>query len=131
MTTDPIADMLTRIRNAALAKYQKVDIPCSRIKRKIVKLLEDNNFIRGFTIIEDNKQDTLRVYLRYDRGGRSLISGMKRISRPGLRYYVRSDQIPWVYSGHGIAIISTSSGLMTDREARQKKVGGEVLCQVW
>ena len=131
MTTDPIADMLTRIRNAALAKYRKVDIPCSRLKRKLVKILEDNNFIRGFTILEDDKQDILRVYLRYDRDGRSLISGLKRISRPGLRKYIKNDKVPWVYSGHGIAIISTSSGIMTDREARQKKVGGEVLCYVW
>ena len=131
MTTDPIADMLTRIRNAALAKYRKVDIPCSRLKRKLVKILEDNNFIRGFTILEDDKQDILRVYLRYDREGRSLITGLRRISRPGLRKYIKNDKVPWVYSGHGIAIISTSSGVMTDREARQKKVGGEVLCYVW
>ena len=131
MTTDPIADMLTRIRNAALAKYRKVDIPCSRLKRKMVKILEDNHFIRGFTILEDSKQDILRVYLRYDKEGRSLITGLKRINRPGLRKYIKNAEVPWVYSGHGIAIISTSGGVMTDREARQRKVGGEVLCYVW
>lgn len=131
MTTDPLADLLTRIRNAALAKYRMVDIPCSRLKRKVVKLLEDNNFIRGFTIIEDPKQDILRVYLRYDREGRSLITGLKRISRPGLRKYIKNDNIPWVYSGHGVAIISTSRGVLTDRQAREQRVGGEVLCHVW
>jgi len=128
---DPIADLLTRIRNACLAKHKKVDVPCSRLKRKIVKILEENNFIKSFTIIEDGNQDLLRIYLFYDRDGSSIINGLRRISTPGLRKYVQRDEIPWVYSGHGIAIISTSHGLMTDRNARQNKIGGEVLCYIW
>lgn len=131
MTTDPIADMLTRIRNAAQAKHKSTDIPCSRLKRKVAKLLFDNNFIKGFKIIEDNKQGILQVYLRYDPDGESIILGLKRISRPGLRKYVGHGNIPWVYSGHGIAVISTSKGVMTDDAARKLHVGGEVLCYVW
>ena len=131
MTTDPIADMLTRIRNAGQARKRRVDIPCSRMKRRIAKLMEEQHFIKGFTIIDDNKQDILRVSLRYDRSGRPLILGLKRISRPGLRRYVGNQDLPWVYSGHGIALISTSRGIITDRAAREMKVGGEVLCHIW
>ncbi len=128
--TDPIADFLTRIRNAVKAKKRWVEIPASNMKIRISEIMKENNFIRDFTIIEDNKQNIVRVFLKYV-DGTSSISGLKRISKPGLRVYVDKDNLPRVLNGLGIAVISTSKGVMTDKEARQKGVGGEVICYIW
>ncbi len=129
--TDPIADMLTRVRNACQAKHKRVDVPASRIKREIARVLAENRFIENFAVLEDGKQGLLRLYLRYDRDNRSLIQGIERCSRPGLRRYSGKDKIPRVLRGLGVAIVSTSRGVMTDREARRQGIGGEVLCRVW
>jgi small subunit ribosomal protein S8 len=129
--TDPIADMLTRIRNACHAKHPRVDVPASNLKRELARVLAECRFIDNFAHIEDNKQGVLRLYLRYDRESNSIIRGLKRVSRPGLRNYSGKDEIPRVLRGLGVAIVSTSKGVMTDREARTSGVGGEVLCNVW
>lgn len=129
--TDPIADMLTRIRNANSAKHTTVDIPASKMKKSIAQILSDEGYIKSFEIIEDNKQGTIRVTLKYSENGKRVISGLKRISKPGLRIYVNKDEIPYVLNGLGIAIVSTSKGIMTDKEARKENVGGEVLAYVW
>jgi len=129
-TTDPIADYLTRLRNAIKARHKRVDVPASNLKRSLSRILSEQKFIGGYTEIADNKQGILRVTLRY-ADGVSSITGISRISRPGLRVYRPADELPRVLNGLGIAIISTSKGIMTDKEARQQKVGGEVLCQVW
>ena len=129
--TDPIADMLTRVRNACHARHKKVDIPASKIKREIARVLAENRFIENFAVIEDDKQGLLRLYLRYDRSNQSLIRGIERVSRPGLRQYSPKDKIPRVLRGLGVAVVSTSRGVMTDRDARRQGVGGEVLCRVW
>ena len=129
--TDPIADMLTRIRNACHAKHPRVDVPASNLKREVARVLAECHFIDNFAHIEDNKQGVLRLYLRYDRESKSIIRGLKRVSRPGLRNYSGKDEIPRVLRGLGVAIVSTSKGVMTDREARTAGVGGEVLCNVW
>jgi small subunit ribosomal protein S8 len=128
--TDPIADFLTRIRNAVKAKKRFVDIPSSNTKAKMAELMRDTNFIRDFNIIEDNKQNVLRIHLKYIEGEPS-ISGLERISTPGLRRYVSKNDIPRVLNGLGIAIISTSKGLLTDKQAKNEAVGGEVLCHIW
>jgi len=127
---DPIADYLTRIRNAIAARHKRVDIPASNLKRDITKILSAQHFIGGFTEVPDKKQGVLRISLRYSDGVNA-ITGLSRISKPGLRVYVPSDEIPRVLNGLGIAIISTSKGLMTDKNARQEKIGGEVLCHIW
>ncbi|HID94536.1 MAG TPA: 30S ribosomal protein S8 [Candidatus Latescibacteria bacterium] len=129
--TDPVGDMLTRIRNACRARHRKVDIPSSRMKESIAKILMNEKFINNYVLIEDNKQGYLRLYLKYDSDKTSVIRGIKRISKPGLRKYVGKDQIPRVLNGLGIAILSTPKGVLTDREARQVGVGGEVICYVW
>ena len=129
--TDPLADMLTRIRNGVKAHHDMVEIPSSNVKVNIAKILKDEGYIKNFRVLDDNRQGVLKVYLRYDGVGDPLIQGIKRISRPGLRRYCRADGIPKVLNGLGIAIISTSRGLLTDNEARKEKVGGEVLCEVW
>jgi small subunit ribosomal protein S8 len=129
--TDPIADMLTRIRNACHAKHPRVDVPASNLKREVARVLAECRFIDNFAHIEDNKQGVLRLYLRYDRESNSIIRGLKRVSRPGLRNYSGKDEIPRVLRGLGVAIVSTSKGVMIDREARTAGVGGEVLCNVW
>lgn len=129
--TDPIADMLTRIRNAAKAGHKHADIPASKVKLEIARILRDNYYIQGFKKIEDEYQGVLRVYLKYTEDEAPVFHELNRESRPGLRRYVNSDQIPRIRNGLGIAIISTSSGLMTDRDARRQGVGGEVLCSVW
>ncbi len=129
--TDPIADMLTRVRNACQAKHKRVEVPASRIKRDIARVLAENRFIDNFALIEDGKQGMLRLYLRYDKANRSLIQGIERCSRPGLRRYAGKGEVPRVLRGLGVAIVSTSRGVMTDREARRQGVGGEVLCRVW
>lgn len=131
MMTDPIADMLTRIRNANNAKHDSVDIPASNIKKQLAQILLDEGFVKGFDVIEDAKQGIIRVDLKYGTQKEKVISGIKRISKPGLRVYVKSDEIPRVLGGLGIAIISTSSGIITDKQARNKVIGGEVICYVW
>ncbi len=129
--TDPIADMLTRIRNACSAKHSKVDVPASRLKREVARVLAESRFIDNFAFIEDDKQGILRLYLRYDQHDNSIIRGLERVSKPGLRQYAGKADIPRVLRGLGIAIVSTSKGVMTDKEARMNGVGGEILCSVW
>jgi small subunit ribosomal protein S8 len=131
MLTDPIADMLTRLRNANAAGHEKVDIPLSRLKVEIARILKKEGFVIGYKVIDQDIQDILRVYLKYGSGNERVLRGITRTSKPGLRVYARSRKIPRVLSGMGIAIISTSKGIMTDREARNQGVGGEVLCHVW
>ncbi len=131
MMTDPIADMLTRVRNANNAKHDTVDIPASNIKKEIAQILLDEGFIKGFDVIDDGKQGIIRIELKYGNNNQKVISGVKRISKPGLRVYVKNDEIPRVLGGLGIAILSTSKGIMTDKEARREGVGGEVICYVW
>ena len=130
-TTDPIADMLTRIRNANSAKHTTVDIPASNMKRAIAQILFDEGYIKSFEEIKDEKQGIIRVTLKYDENGKRVISGLKRISKPGLRIYVSKDELPQVLNGLGIALISTSKGIKTDKEARIEGLGGEVLAYVW
>lgn len=129
--TDPIADMLTRIRNGNSVKHETVDIPASNIKKEIAQILLDEGFIKSYDVIDDGKQGIIRIELKYGKNGEKVISGIKRISKPGLRVYVKSDEIPRVLGGLGIAILSTSKGIMTDKKARKEGVGGEVLCYVW
>ncbi|MDQ1910863.1 30S ribosomal protein S8 [Paenibacillus sp. GD4] len=129
--SDPIADMLTRIRNANVVRHETVEIPASKIKREIAEILKKEGFIRDAEYIEDNKQGIIRLFLKYGPNQERVISGLKRISKPGLRVYTKSQEIPRVLGGLGIAIISTSKGVMTDKEARQSKSGGEVVCYVW
>ncbi len=128
--TDPIADFLTRIRNAIKAKKKFVDVPSSTTKAKMAELMRDTNFIRDFNVVEDNKQNILRIHLKYIEGEPS-ISGLQRISTTGLRKYVGKDDVPRVLNGLGIAILSTSKGLLTDKQAKTEAVGGEVLCHIW
>ncbi|MBO5059384.1 MAG: 30S ribosomal protein S8 [Clostridia bacterium] len=129
--TDPIADMLTRIRNANTAKHETVDIPASNMKKAIAEILNNEGYIKGYQIIEDGKQGVIRVTLKYGAGKEKVISGIKRVSKPGLRMYAPADELPRVLKGLGIAIISTSKGIMTDKEARKQHIGGEVLAFVW
>lgn len=129
--TDPVADMLTRIRNASNARHQTVDIPGSNMKKSLAEILLEEGFIKGFDLIEDGKQGIIRVQLKYGKDKEKLITGIKRISKPGLRVYVKSDEVPRVLGGLGTAILSTSKGVVTDREAREHSVGGEVICYVW
>ncbi|MCT4662340.1 MAG: 30S ribosomal protein S8 [Tissierellales bacterium] len=129
--TDPIADMLTRIRNANNAKHDSVDVPASNMKKSIAELLLDEGYIKGFDLIEDGKQGVLRIELKYGENNEKVITGIKRISKPGLRVYAKRQEIPRVLGGLGIAILSTSRGVMTDKQARQSNVGGEVVCYVW
>ena len=130
-TTDPIADMLTRIRNANSAKHTTVDIPASNMKRAIAQILFDEGYIKSFEEIKDEKQGIIRVTLKYDENGKRVISGLKRISKPGLRIYVSKDELPQILNGLGIALISTSKGIKTDKEARIAGLGGEVLAYIW
>lgn len=129
--TDPIADMLTRIRNANSVYHDKVEIPGSKIKEAIALILKNEGFIRDYEVITDNKQNVIKVSLKYGANREKVISGLKRISKPGLRVYSQKDQLPKVLGGLGIAIISTSRGVMTDKEARKAGLGGEVLAYVW
>lgn len=131
MMTDPIADMLSRIRNANNARHKSVDVPCSNIKKEIARILLDEGYIKGYDVVEDDKQGMIKIDLKYSQDGERVISGLKRISKPGLRVYVKCDDVPKVLGGLGIAIISTSKGIITDKMARQNKVGGEVICYVW
>lgn len=129
--TDTIADMLTRIRNALIAKHDTVDVPCSTIKKAVADILVEEGYIKEYAIVEEGLAKTLRIKLKYGPNKQRVIVGIKRISRPGLRVYARKDEIPKVLNGMGIAILSTSRGIMTDREARKLGVGGEVLAYVW
>ena len=129
--TDPVADMLTRIRNGSKAEKKWVNIPASKLKKELARILVEEHFIKKFDYIEDNKQGELRFFLKYDENDMPIIKGIKRISKPGLRKYAQADNLPRVLNGLGIAVISTSSGVMTDRDARKKDIGGEVICHVW
>ncbi|MBS6920800.1 MULTISPECIES: 30S ribosomal protein S8 [Anaerococcus] len=131
MMTDPIADMLTRIRNGNKANHLSVSLPSSNEKRAIAQILLDEGYIKGFDVEEDNKQGILTIDLKYAEEGEKVISGLRRISKPGLRVYVKANEVPKVLDGLGIAIISTSKGLLTDKAARELNVGGEVMCYVW
>ncbi|GAA3633580.1 30S ribosomal protein S8 [Lactobacillus hamsteri] len=129
--TDPIADYLTRIRNANMARHDSVEIPASNIKKSISEILKREGFIRDYEVADDDKQGVIKVFLKYGPNGERVISGLKRISKPGLRNYVGAEDLPKVLNGLGIAIVSTSAGVITDKEARQKGVGGEVIAYVW
>lgn len=129
--TDPIADMLTRIRNANTARHEKLELPASKMKRDIADILKREGFVRDYEFIEDNKQGILRMFLKYGKHEEHVITGIKRISKPGLRVYAKADEVPRVLNGLGIAIVSTSNGVLSDREARSQAVGGEVLAYVW
>lgn len=131
MTTDPIADMLTRIRNANMVKHVSVDVPASNVKKRLAEILLSEGFVKGYDIIDDGKQGIIRIELKYGEGKERVISGLKRISKPGLRVYAKKTDIPKVLGGLGIAVISTSNGIITDKEARKLGVGGEVICYVW
>ena len=129
--TDPIADMLTRIRNANSAKHDTVDIPASKMKKAIAQILVDEGYIKAYKIIDDDKQGVIRVSLKYGEGKSQVITGLRRVSKPGLRIYSNVEDMPKVMKGLGVAIISTSKGIMTDREARKQNVGGEVMAFIW
>ena len=129
--TDPIADFLTRIRNANMAKHESLEVPASKIKRDIAEILKNEGFVRDVEYIDDDKQGIIRVLLKYGKGNERVISGIRRISKPGLRSYVKADAVPKVLNGLGIAILSTSEGVITDKEARAKKIGGEVIAYIW
>jgi small subunit ribosomal protein S8 len=131
MVTDPVADMLARIRNGSLAEHEKVDIPSSKLRVRLAEILKEEGFIKNFRLIEDKRQGVLRIYLKYGPGQERVISGLRRVSKPGRRRYVGADRIPSVLGGMGVAILSTPQGVLTDRESRKAKVGGEVLCYVW
>ena len=129
--TDSIADMLTRIRNAGAAKHETVDVPASKMKKAIAQILLDEGYIKSFQLIEDGKQGIIRIVLKYGENKPSVISGLRRVSKPGLRIYTNCEDMPKVMKGLGIAIVSTSKGVMTDKQARKENVGGEVLAFVW
>lgn len=129
--TDPLADMLTRVRNAGTARFDKVDIPASQMKISLARILKEEGYIKNFKIIKDKKQGILRVYLKYDEVNKPLINGLKRVSKPSRRVYASKEEIPQVLGGLGIAVVSTSKGILTDREARRNGIGGEVLCTIW
>ena len=129
--SDPLADFLTRIRNAGMVRYETVDVPMSNLKVDVAKVLREEGYIKDYQIIEDSKQGILRIELKYGPNDERVISGIRRVSKPGLRQYVKADNIPKVLSGLGISIISTSKGVITDREARRLRIGGEILCEAW
>ncbi|MGI6452873.1 MAG: 30S ribosomal protein S8 [Syntrophomonadaceae bacterium] len=129
--TDPIADFLTRIRNGNMVMHETVEVPSSKIKAGIAEILREEGYIKDLEYIEDGKQGIIRIYLKYGPNKERIITGIKRISKPGLRVYVKKDEIPKVLGGLGTAVLSTSKGLMTDKRARQEKIGGEVICYIW
>jgi small subunit ribosomal protein S8 len=131
MVNDPIADMLARIRNGMLVRHKQVVVPGSKVKVAVARILKDEGFIKDFEVTKDTPQPQLRVVLKYDRDRKSVVTGLKRVSRPGRRVYVKRSEIPWVLSGLGIAILSTPQGIMSDQRARRLGLGGEVLCYVW
>jgi len=130
-TTDPIADMITRIRNANNAKHEMVDVPASNMKRSIARILFEEGYIKKYEVTDDSRQGNIKIWLKYGEGKKQVILGLKRVSKPGLRVYANRDELPRVLKGLGIAIISTSKGVMTDKKARRENVGGEVLAFVW
>lgn len=129
--TDPIADMLTRVRNANTVKHENVDVPASNIKKELARILLEEGFIKGYDVIEDGKQGLIRLQLKYGKNGEKVITGIKRISKPGMRVYADSHSVPKVLNGLGISVISTSQGILTDKQARELGIGGEVICYVW
>lgn len=129
--TDPISDLLTRIRNAHLAKHDRLDVPTSKLKQELCRLLQDEGFIRNFRVVEAETRNTLRIFLRYSPDGIPAINSLERVSKPGRRIYRRADDIQPVRNGMGVGILSTSQGLLSDRQARERRVGGELLCEVW
>lgn len=129
--TDPIADLLTRIRNANMVRHEKLEVPASNIKKGVAEILKQEGFVRDVEYIEDSKQGIIRIFLKYGSDNERVITGLKRISKPGLRVYAKANEVPKVLNGLGIAIVSTSQGVLTDKEARAKQVGGEVLAYVW
>ncbi len=131
MMTDPIADLLTRIRNANMAKLEKIDVPASKLKIEITKILKEKGFIKSFKVLRDRKQGMIRISMKYLTGHEKVITGLKRISKPGRRIYVDKTEIPRVMGGFGIAVLSTSKGILSDEICRREGVGGEVLCNVW
>lgn len=131
MLTDPIADLLTRIRNANMIRAEKVDVPASKLKIEIIKILKEKGFIKGYKVLKDRKQGVLRVSLKYAGDGERIISGLKKISKPSRRVYVGKDKIPTVMGGYGLAILSTSRGVFTDEVCKRDGIGGEVLCYIW
>ncbi|MEK6590817.1 MAG: 30S ribosomal protein S8 [Nitrospinota bacterium] len=129
--TDSIADMLTRVRNAIMAKHEKVNVPSSKVNNEIAHILKEEGFIKNFKLIKDRKQGMLRIYLKYENETENIIQGLKRVSKPGCRIYVKNKDIPEVLNGLGVAILSTNRGILTDKACKEQKVGGEVLCYVW
>lgn len=129
--TDPLADMLTRIRNAHMVKHSKVDVPLSKMKISLAKILKDEGYIKNYKLLKDKDHGVLRVYLKYYESSQAVITGLKRLSKPGRRVYVKNKDIPRVLNGMGITVLSTSKGVLADREARKQNVGGELLCSVW
>lgn len=129
--TDPIADMLTRIRNANMVRHEKLEVPASNLKKEIAEILKREGFVRDVEYANDDKQGIIRIFLKYGKDNERVITGLKRISKPGLRVYAKTNEVPKVLNGLGIALVSTSQGLLTDKEARAKKVGGEILAYVW
>ena len=129
--TDPIADMLTRIRNANMVRHEKLEVPASNLKKEIAEILKREGFVRDVEYAEDNKQGIIRIFLKYGKENERVITGLKRISKPGLRVYAKTNEVPKVLNGLGIALVSTSQGLLTDKEARAKQVGGEILAYIW
>jgi small subunit ribosomal protein S8 len=131
VVSDPIADLLTRIRNANTVNHDRIEVPGSKMKKSIVQILKEEGFVRDFEWVDNGHQGIIRVYLKYGPNKSKVISGLRRISRPGLRVYAKKDQVPKVLGGLGVAILSTSQGIMTDKKARQTGLGGEVLCYIW
>ncbi|WP_210471045.1 30S ribosomal protein S8 [Sporosarcina sp. 6E9] len=129
--SDPVADMLTRIRNANMVRHEKLEVPASNMKREIAEILKREGFVRDVEFVKDNKQGIIRIFLKYGQNDERVITGLKRISKPGLRVYAKSNEVPKVLNGLGIALVSTSHGVLTDKEARAKQVGGEVVAYVW
>lgn len=129
--TDPIADMLTRIRNANMVRHEKLELPASNVKKDIAEILKREGFVRDVEYVEDDKQGMIRIFLKYGANNERVITGLKRISKPGLRVYAKTNEVPRVLNGLGIALVSTSQGLVTDKEARAKKIGGEIIAYVW
>ncbi len=129
--TDPIADMLARIRNACLVRHRVVEIPASKLKLAIAKILKEEGYIEDYRFVSEGPQGKIELVLKYDENKRPVIAGLKKISKPGRRIYVKKEEIPEVIGGYGVAIISTSQGIMTDREARKRGIGGELICQIW
>ncbi len=129
--SDPVADMLTRIRNANMVRHEKLEVPASNMKREIAEILKREGFVRDVEFVKDNKQGIIRIFLKYGQNDERVITGLKRISKPGLRVYAKTNEVPKVLNGLGIALVSTSHGILTDKEARAKQVGGEIVAYVW